>query len=424
MVAMNRRDALQRVSLAGLASLAVGGLQGCATVQHEPVAARACRPWQPDAAFLADLPRLMRTCQVPGLATVTLHEGRIRWQHHTGLARADGSAPITPDTVFEAASLSKPVFAWLVLRLADLRLIDLDEPLTARLRPAWLAQKDPRLDRITARDVLRHTSGLPNWRRQPLTEPLQPDSEPGERIRYSGEAFFWLQLVVEQVTNTSLETLARHYLFQPAGMQHSSFAWDDVMAQTSADGHAAPNAGPLTPLPPQGFRRRWEQAMPWAWTWQKPVAQWRWADAERAFQALGPAVPTDVVAWPGDLMANSAASLRCTAADYARFLSRVLAPDNQPPHLSPARHALHTEPQFQVRAEWSAKTLGWNHERTRHGPVLYHGGNNANQFRTFALAEPATGRGLVVMTNGGGGATVYQQLIRAATGLDLLAFEA
>lgn len=415
-----RRRVLRQAGLAALATSSAG-LPGCVLGPGAASASASAPPWQPSPAFLDDLPRLMRACQVPGIAVATLHRGELAWQHVEGLANAQTAAPVTAGSMFEAASLSKPVLAWLALRLVQAGHLDLDQPLIALLRPADLAD-DAQLAKVTAREVLRHTSGLPNWRRQPMTERLATAFVPGSRVGYSGEAYFWLQRVMEQEAGVSLDTLAQRWLWGPAGLQDSSFTWDDALAQRAVQGHAAAAAGPLRPLPPQGYQRRWAAAAPLARRWGLPLRQWRWAEAQRAWDELGPAVPSDVLAWPGDLMANGAASLRCTAADYARFL-RVLMPAAEGPRLSPALQALYTQAQVETRPEWGYKSLGWNLELTRSGPVLHHAGNNANQFRALAVAEPGSGRAIVVLTNGGGGATVCQHLVRAATGLDLLAFE-
>jgi hypothetical protein len=128
-------------------------------------------------------------------------------------------------------------------------------------------------------------------------------------------------------------------------------------------------------------------------------------------------VPTAEIEWPGDLMANAAASLRCTAADYARFLC-ALMPGSAPAQLRAGSRRLHTTAQA-LTGDGGAKSLGWNVERTPRGAVVFHAGNNANQFRAFAIAEPEGGRALVVMTNGGGGDAVFRPLVRAALGHDL-----
>ncbi|MBN8486637.1 MAG: beta-lactamase family protein [Burkholderiales bacterium] len=370
---------------------------------------------------MRDLPALMHRAGVPGLSAAALQEGQLAWQFHLGQANAQTGQSLTSEALFEAASLSKPVFAWLVLRLAEQGRLDLDEPLVRGFRPDWV-DDHPWNARITAREVLRHTTGLPNWRRQPLQQSLHPAVEPGTRISYSGEAFFWLQLVVEQLSGLPLQRLAWQLLFAPAGMCDSDFAWSDDLALRSVWGHAAPGRATSSTLPRQMMREAWTVVEPLAAQWGLPLSDWRLEDAQRAFASLGSAVPNAAVGWPGDLMSNAAASLRCTAADYARFL-RVVMPGAGGPQLSPPWQRLFTESQFEQHPPWTSKTLGWNLERTSAGQLLYHGGNNAQQFRCFALADPAARRALVVLTNGGGGDQVYQAVVHAATGLTLRAFE-
>lgn len=99
-------------------------------------------------------------------------------------AGAGGTGQVSADTVFEAASLSKPVFAFGVLLLAQEGIIDLDRPLASYL-PAPYLPAEPGAAVITARMVLEHTTGLPNWR--PKGEPLALLRQPGTRFGYSGE---------------------------------------------------------------------------------------------------------------------------------------------------------------------------------------------------------------------------------------------
>ena len=122
----------------------------------------------------------------------------------------------TPATIFEAASLSKPVFAYMVLRLADRGEFDLDRPLYEMLEYPRIAH-DERYKRITARIVLSHGTGLPNWGGEKLT--LRFD--PGTQYGYSGEGFVFLQKTVERVTGRSLDELARREVFEPLGMTRS-----------------------------------------------------------------------------------------------------------------------------------------------------------------------------------------------------------
>jgi CubicO group peptidase (beta-lactamase class C family) len=137
--------------------------------------------------------------------------------------------PLNPGTIFEAASLSKPVFAYMVLRLADRGEFDLDRPLHEMLEYPRLAH-DERYKRITARIVLSHGTGLPNWGGEKLTLRFDPGTDYG----YSGEGFVFLQKTVERVTGRSLDELARREVFEPLGMTRSSYVWQERFAGNAA----------------------------------------------------------------------------------------------------------------------------------------------------------------------------------------------
>src|ERR1700680_179106 len=76
-----------------------------------------------------DIPRLLKESDVPGLTIALIRDGRLVWSGAFGLANADTKKRVTPNTVFEAASLSKPVFAYAVLKLVDEGKLILDTPL-------------------------------------------------------------------------------------------------------------------------------------------------------------------------------------------------------------------------------------------------------------------------------------------------------
>ena len=137
---------------------------------------------------------------MPGLAIAIVENGRVTWTGGFGTLNDAARTPVDTGTIFEAASLSKPVFAYTVLRLADRGDLDLDRPLFQSLEYPRLA-RDERYKRITARMVLSHATGLPNWGGETLT--LQFD--PGTAYGYSGEGFVFLQKVVEHLTGRSLD---------------------------------------------------------------------------------------------------------------------------------------------------------------------------------------------------------------------------
>jgi CubicO group peptidase (beta-lactamase class C family) len=131
------------------------------------IPAQALHADETDAQLIARLerriPALMKDGDVPGLSVALIRHGEVVWHRGFGVTNVQTGASVTDDTVFEAASLSKPVFAYAVLKLVDRGVIDLDRPLKQYLPGLYGSADDPRLGLITARDVLRHTTGLQNW---------------------------------------------------------------------------------------------------------------------------------------------------------------------------------------------------------------------------------------------------------------------
>ncbi len=172
----------------------------------------------------------MRKGDIPGLSIAVIRDGKILWEGEFGQKNAISNGvtdgPVLRDTLFSAASLSKPVFAYIVLRLVDRGVIDLDKPLYTYGFSYDRIDKDPRSKLITARMVLDHTTGLPNWGGTPLEFLFTP----GEKFNYSGEGYVYLQKVVEHVTGKSLEELAQQEVFVPLKMEHSTFRWRPILA--------------------------------------------------------------------------------------------------------------------------------------------------------------------------------------------------
>lgn len=412
MPAMSRR----RLLGSGLALSLLGpwGLRASPTID-------ANADWIPSDDLLRDLPRQMQALGVPGIAIAVVEDGRLAWSRGFGLAHAGRNVPVGEETVWEAASLSKPMFAYMALQLVDRGELALDAPLVTYARPDYLG-KSPWLARITVRDVLRHSTGLPDWRKDPANEPLEPAVAPGTRIDYSGEAFVWLQLAVERLTGESLDQTMHRLLFDRAGMRDSSYAWDAGLAERSVHGHRQSDDGGIA-VPPQMLRDAWEAAMPVAVRIGKPLSAWRYADAERAMPEAQAVARQGLVNWPSDILANAAASLRCTVQDYARFMALMVHADAQPWELKPTTREAMLRRQIDVPGRWTDKGLGWNLEATARGPVFYHSGSNGGIFKTFALGDARRRRALVAMTNATNGNVLYRRVVRAATGLDLLAFD-
>ena len=147
--------------------------------------------------------------------------------------RGDGLGPVGEDTVFAAASLTKPVFATAVMTLVDDGTLDLDRPLSTYGADSWLAE-DARSDSITARMALSHTTGFPNWRDN---DGLYVRWQPGTRWGYSGEGFAYLWSVVHRVLGVDIDEFMVDKVFGPLGMTDSSFAWRADFPARIAVGH-------------------------------------------------------------------------------------------------------------------------------------------------------------------------------------------
>lgn len=152
-----------------------------------------------------------------------------------------------PDGILQAASLTKPVIAFLVLQLAQAGKIDLQAPVSAYLPDGYLHRQKPFagpndnptdlvspdiLARMPVATLLNHTSGLPNW----TSGFLAPDFEPGQRWQYSGEGYLILQRLITAVTGETIETAVSKFVFEPLGMKDSRMFLTDDIRERVVDG--------------------------------------------------------------------------------------------------------------------------------------------------------------------------------------------
>jgi CubicO group peptidase (beta-lactamase class C family) len=162
------------------------------------------------------LAEIQKITHIPGISTAAFSH-RAMTRQSVGITHADNPQEVTSETVFEAASLSKPVLAYLVLRLAQQKIIHLDRPLYEYSDfdfPPHI-KEHAHYKKLTARMILSHQAGFPN-------EALEFITTPGETFDYSGEAYRFLGFILEKMTNKSVEDLAQDE-FKKMGMNHSSF---------------------------------------------------------------------------------------------------------------------------------------------------------------------------------------------------------
>ena len=324
-----------------------------------------------------DIPELMKKDGVPGLAIAVIRGGKTTWVHGFGLKEAKTNQPVKENTVFEAASLSKPVFTYGVLKLVEQGKLGLDVPLTTYLPKPFVAG-DERLAKITARIVLSHRTGFPNW---PNDDGISIYFAPGERFSYSGEGYIYLQRVVEQITAKPLNDYMREAVFTPLGMTSSSYVWRPDFDALTATGHDSDG---------------------------KPTEL---------------AKPTEALA---------ASTLNTTAKDYALFVEAVLngkglksatLREMETPEIAldpECRICIKHEPkQLSKNLFWG---LGWGIERKDGTDVLWHWGDNGS-FKAFVMADPKTKSGVVMFANSENGLQVAKPVVDEAMGRDSMAFE-
>lgn len=294
----------------------------------------------------ATLERLAAKHHVCGVAIAVIKDRKL-----DSIDSATGCLPaltLNSDSVFQAASLSKPVFAYKVLKLVEQGKLELDAPVMQYLPQGYRHQfhpleaepsdlvTDPQLQAVTVRMLLNHTSGLPNWSSGPLTF----DSAPGAKWDYSGEGFLLLQRTAEAVTGEPLDRFMFEQVFKPLTMDHSDYVWNLQIAQNLLPGTKA-NGAPRA-----------------SWDLKKPIA---------------------------------AFSLYTTAADYGKFLVTVLNDNRVLKQITESPVAV--DPNLNL--SWG---LGWGIERAEDDLYIWQWGSNTG-YRAFVIASVRTGDGFVMLTN-------------------------
>ncbi|MFY0630886.1 MAG: beta-lactamase family protein [Flavobacteriaceae bacterium] len=154
----------------------------------------------------AFLEKEMKSTNTPGLSIAIINNGHIAFHSPKGLSRPNQK--VIDKTIFEAASLSKPLFGYYAMYFVEQDLLDLDKPLYKYLPYSAIAY-DERYKKITARMVLSHKTGFPNWRTGRPDHKLTIDFEPGSKFQYSGEGYQYLALVLQQILKTDAKGLQK-----------------------------------------------------------------------------------------------------------------------------------------------------------------------------------------------------------------------
>ncbi|MEW7292097.1 serine hydrolase domain-containing protein [Aquimarina sp. 2304DJ70-9] len=190
---------------------------------------------------------------MPGLSIAFINDDNIVYHNALGVKNNETQEKVDHATMFDAASMSKTVFSFFVMKMVDDGLLDLDTPLYTYMKYPDIAY-DKRYELITARMVLSHTSGFPNWRFLDQNGNYNPDGkltiqfEPGTKFQYSGEGYEYLANVIAHlkgVEKNGLQNLINAAIFEPLAIKNTSFVWNDYIENHRADGHlkGKPNKG-------------------------------------------------------------------------------------------------------------------------------------------------------------------------------------
>ena len=340
-----------------------------------------------------DVPRMLEVTRVPGVAVAGIIV-EDPFQLVAGVERAGGPV-ITHSTIFPAASLSKPVFAWAVQNLVKQGKIDWNRPLQDYLDLGL----EGTARKITALHVLTHSTGLANWRFQPNV-PLTSTFEPGTKWQYSGEGFVLLQRVVEKIVARPIAEYMRTAVLEPLGMTRSTYAWTPEIQNAAASGHD--RQGALLERSLAFYERRNYETL------QKSnldPASATYDEISAAYQQNKQPV------LPIALSPNVAGSLQTTFGDYAYFLLHVLK-------------SVTRSDDFKARVDVNrdiAWAPGWGVDRSFKTPALFHWGDGPG-FKNFCWVQPAKKSALVFFTNGDSGAALYAWLFRQLMKEDPSAF--
>jgi CubicO group peptidase (beta-lactamase class C family) len=161
--------------------------------------------------------------KVPTLGIGVINEGQLQQVKVYGELKKGISAPY--NTLFNVASLTKPVTAIVALKLVSSGKWNLDEPLFNYWIDPDLAN-DPYLKKLTTRHILSHQTGFTNWRGNNADGKLHFEFEPGTKYHYSGEGFEYLREALERKFHKPLEQLAKELIFAPLQMKDTQFFWD------------------------------------------------------------------------------------------------------------------------------------------------------------------------------------------------------
>lgn len=323
----------------------------------------------------------MAALKVPGVSVAVINGGAIEWARGYGVMEAGGIRKVTPDTLFQAASISKPVAAMGALRLVEQGKLSLDEDVNVKLQTWKLPPGAQSADNpVTLRKLLNHSAGttvhgfrgyasgeavptlpeLLDGAKPANSAAVRVNTKPGQEWRYSGGGISIAQLLMSSAAGKEFAPLMKEAVLDPIGMQHSTYQQPlpTVLHNQAASGHDSKGA------PVNG---KWhiypEQAAAGLWT-----------------------TPTDLARFAIELQ-------QAAAGKSNKVLSKAMAAQ-------------------MLTRQMGEYGLGIGVGKANDVATFSHGGSNAG-FKTMLFAFTSTGQGAAIMTNGDQGGALAPEILRS-----------
>ncbi len=334
---------------------------------------------------------LMKKAHVHGMAISIFNNNIPVYTKTFGYKKLDTKDSLETNTNIYGASLSKSLFATLVMMLVEDGIIDLDKPLQEYLpRPVYeytpetkwhddfsSLKNDSNYHKITARMCLAHTAGFPNWRWFEEDQKLKVKFPPGTKYNYSGEGMVYLQVVLEKMLGRSLEDLMKKKIFDPLGMKNSSYTWQPAFENNFSYGHT---------------------------------------------------INGELYKKDKDNEARSASTLETTLDDYTLFLKAILNFEL----LKPTTTSEMFRPQVRINTiqqfgPLSLKDstandkiqlsygLGWGLLQSPYGKGAFKEGHG-DGFQHYSIIFPDTGIGILIMSNSDNAESIFKYLLEETIG--------
>jgi CubicO group peptidase (beta-lactamase class C family) len=323
----------------------------------------------------------MAEFHVPGLSIAVVTDAKIAWRRGFGFKDFSARTRVDNETIFQAGSMSKPVFAYAALKLCEKGVIGLDTPLTKYAGEPFL-DGDPRLEVITPRHILSHTAGFPNWRSK--TDALRINFTPGSQYRYSGEGYYYLQSVITQLTGRVDRTNCTHF---EDGMLTCASDIDEFLTANVLRPFGMNSSGYFVTDPMQ-------------------------PDMAAPHDENGKLIPHSRPTPPAVARYASAGALLTTPTDYARFIIEILNPgkgDNVRLKKETIDEMLRRHTKVVQGPYTSSWGLGW---QIQDNGLFNHGGDNRG-FHCHSIASRESKSAFVIMTNGDKGAELIMKVFES-----------